>query len=28
LKIHDKRLEKAKIWDKIGKQIARIASDL
>ena len=28
LKIHDKCLEEAKIWDKIGKQIARIASDL
>lgn len=28
LKIHDKRLDKAKSWDKIGKQIAKIISDL
>jgi len=28
LKIHDKCLEKSKSWDKIGKQIAKIVSDL
>ncbi|MDH5468271.1 MAG: hypothetical protein OEY25_12715 [Candidatus Aminicenantes bacterium] len=28
LKVHGKCLEKAKSWDKIGKQIARIVTDL
>ena len=28
LRIHDKCLEKAKIWDKIGRQISKIVSDL
>jgi len=28
LKIHDKCPDKAKIWDRIGRQIARIVSDL
>lgn len=28
LRIHDKCLEKAKIWDKIGRQISKITADL
>ena len=28
LKVHNKCVKKAKTWDKIGKQIARIVTDL